>query len=167
MPSFLISLLSLLFFPIFFPSLRLLYFLPFLARFCFHKTHFQIVVLATICGFIVDCLSGSFRMGMHTLPLAATLFLCYPLKGQFFEDTFSTLPLLTFFFSCCHSLMAALFVLLFVGEIHFNGRWFLTDTIEMAVCDALYALLLFAIPFQITRRITKLRLNALIRKRNR
>jgi len=165
--SCLIALLAVMCFPILLPHVHLLFFLPYLVCACYRLSRFQVAWRAMWCGLLLDLLSSSGRFGLDTWALTFTAFLCYGLKRSFFEDKFSTLPLMTFLFSLCFSLITALLHTALASDLILSWRWVFTDLFEMAVCDALYAAVLFSLPFQLTRQIFKMRLYALSREKHR
>lgn len=151
--SFFIALGATLLAPVLAPACRFLFFLPYLAGCCYRKSRLQTAAYAALCGGMIDCLSSSTRFGLYALTSGITLLICYPLKQQFFEDKLSTLPLLTFFFSLCFSCIGALLALLLAVPIALSWRWVFTDVFAMAIADALYGLICFALPQWLRRLV--------------
>lgn len=164
--SFLIALAATIFFPIFLPSVHLLFFLPYFVGCCYRLTRLQSTMRAFCCGLIIDFLSSASRFGLYTLASTFAVLLCYGFRQQFFEEKLSTLPLMTFIFSICFSALDAILSLTLSSDFVLCGRWLFTDLFEMAIGDALYALVLFALPFQLTRQISRMRQYALARKKH-
>lgn len=74
---------------------------------------------------------------------------------------------MTCFFSILSSVVALGLAPLFGQEFVCSPRFIVTDLLEMPICDGVYAFVLFVLPFHLTKRISKLKLYALIWKRNR
>jgi hypothetical protein len=166
-PSFWLAFVAMLLGPVWAPSYPIYYYLPALVIICYKTTHFNAISAATCCGVLIDLFSQSFKMGLHTLPLTLTLLIGYPLKTLFFEDRFSTLPVLTFIFSILCSLFSWMMAFLFSGGLSFSKNWLWTDALVFGFYDALYGLVFFAIPFYLTRQLSKIRQYALIWKKDR
>ncbi len=165
--SFLIAFLAMLFSPLYFPHLHLLFFAPYLVT-CFYKqSRYSVLWKSLGCGLIIDLFSSTPLFGATTLNYCVTSLLLYRQRRNFFEDQTLTLPLMTFLFSSISSIITALLYLVFASKYTFSLRWIVTDLFEMPILDALYALVFFAIPFQLTAKLTKMKWYDRFRKRHR
>ncbi|MEI8365261.1 MAG: rod shape-determining protein MreD [Parachlamydiaceae bacterium] len=144
--AFVFCLLLTLTIPALYPSLRLLFFSPFLVIAIYQKPLSTCLWYAFICGLILDLLSSSPRLGIHALNFCLTLAILYPQQRNFFADNLSTLPLMTFFFSTLST--AILATLMYTIEMHniFSVRWAYTDLMLMSAADAAYAFIAFILP---------------------
>jgi cell shape-determining protein MreD len=136
--------LATLFAPLLAPSLRLLFFAPYLIQFLYKNNLQASMWMAFICGLILDLLTAGNRLGLLTLNLTLTLFLLYPLKAYFFADRLSTLPIMTFLFSALAAFLQLFLEAIFQGSIPlsktlFSKNWLLSDLILSPAYDALFA----------------------------
>lgn len=132
--------------PIFLPSLHLIFFAPFLVL-CFYRCSLLNCLWWSLsCGFIIDLLSTQTRLGIYaTIYCLVTIFL-YRYKFYFFEDRLSTLPVMTFGFTCLSTLIqTALFYA--IGQPFFlSWEWMITDLIFIPLQNAFYAGFAFILP---------------------
>ncbi|MCH9609480.1 MAG: hypothetical protein S4CHLAM45_10020 [Chlamydiales bacterium] len=165
--SFFISFLSALLFPSYFPTVHLVFFAPHLVVCFYKKTRYAVLWRSLGCGVLIDLLSSAPIFGVTPLSYSiATLFL-YGRKSNFFEDKPSTIPVLTIFFSMVVGVITAAIYLIFGSGYTFSWRFIVTDLLEMPILDGLFALFLFALPFQIGRRVAKLKFYAHFKKKYR
>lgn len=128
------------------PTLRLLFFAPFLII-AIYQTPLKIALwLALACGLILDLLSSSPRLGIYSMSFCLAMLLVYPQRKNFFADSLSTLPIMTFVFSAVATFILA--CLLYIIDMHnvFSWQWFFTDVLVMPAADALFAFALFILP---------------------
>jgi rod shape-determining protein MreD len=132
--------------PSLFSQIRIFFFLPFLIIACYQKNLPSVLWFGFICGLILDLLSSSVRLGIHSLTFCITLMILYPQKRNFFADSISTLPIMTLLFSIISSLVMV--ILLYSLEINYmlSWHWLLTDLIIMPVADTVYAFCFFTLP---------------------
>lgn len=132
--------------PSLFPQMRIFFFVPFLIIACYKKNLLSALWFGFICGLILDLLSSSGRLGIHSLNFCITLMILYPQKRNFFADSLSTLPIMTLLFSMISSFVMV--ILLYSLEINYmlSWHWLLTDLIVMPIVDAAYAFSLFTLP---------------------
>lgn len=165
--SFWIALITALFAPLYAPKLHLMFFAPYLVVCFYKKARYPVLWRALGCGLLIDLLTSTPLFGLTSLNYCLTGLILYGQRRNFFEDQLLTLPLMTFLFSMISSALTALLYVVFGAELLISWRWIITDLIEMPILDALYALLLFAIPFQLTNKITKMKWYDRFRKRHR
>jgi rod shape-determining protein MreD len=120
--------------PLFFPSLHLLFFAPFLVRSLYQLSLPKCLWWALGCGFMIDLLSSQTRLGTYAINYCLVIVCLYRYRYYFFEDRLSTLPIMTFCF-------VFLSILIQAGIFYAIGKpFFLTwDWTENN---------LFSIPFQ-------------------
>lgn len=121
-----------------FPSLKLFTFLPFLIIALYKKPLLSALWMALGIGLLFDLFSGAETFGRWAIAYTACLYLLSPLKRFFFEDSLTTLPLL----SALYSLLLTLWMLSFS----------LSDLLLYPLFDALFALLIFTLPMRLLPR---------------
>lgn len=94
------GLLCTLFVPLFFPSLHLLFFPAALIYSLYRKPLTKTLWLGFFAGIFLDLLSANVRFGLHALNYVFALYLLEKIKRHFFEDSLTTIPLMTFLFFC-------------------------------------------------------------------
>ena len=149
---FALSFFCLLFCPLFFPKLQLLFFAPYLVYTLYKRTLMPTLWRALFCGIVIDLLATTPHFGYSSLNYVLAILVLRTQKHNFFEDKLLILPLMTALFS-----MLVTFFTLFEERSLFSGRFIVTDLFEMALVDALFGLI-WAIPFQLTRKLRKIRL---------
>lgn len=133
--------------PTLFPAVKLFYFIPLLVRSFYLKPLQTCIWIAFCVGLCLDLLSSHSRFGLYTANYVVTTYILYRVKQNFFEDSFTTLPVLTYFFSLGSTVIQILLLLLLDRHsIHFTPQFIFTDFILMPLCDALFTLCVFSIP---------------------
>ncbi len=159
---FIYTLLYLLFLPPLFPSLRLLFFAPFLVFTFYHRGKITCLWLALLCGLIIDLFASQTRLGMHALNYCLTTLLLYSQKCHFFEDSPSTLSILTFFFAIFSTLIQVCLLYAFGHSLILSWEWIKNDLFWLPLYDALYAGIAFTLPSLFFPKMSKKRTNLLI-----
>lgn len=144
--SFLFCLLLTLTIPVFFPSLRLSFFAPFLIISMYKEKLSTTLWFGLCCGLILDLMSSYPRLGMHALNFCAVLLILNPQKRYFFADSLTTLPIMTFFFASLSSLIMLFLAYTFEINGMLSWQWVFTDLIIMPAADAAYAFCCFILP---------------------
>lgn len=85
-------------------------------------------------------------MGLYAVSFCLTTAVLYGQRRNFFADSLSTLPLMTYFFSSLSTLVQLLLLYSFGQGVMISWDWFLTDLIYMPALDALYAFSFFILP---------------------
>lgn len=144
---FSIGLLCTIVMPSLFPSIKLYYFIPFLIR-CFYLKPLNSSLKFALCiGLIVDIFSAHSRFGLYSTNYVITTYFLYGLKRNFFEDNFTTLPVMTFFFSLFSTILQYfMLVLLDTHAPSLSLSFILIDFILMPISDSLFALFVFTLP---------------------
>lgn len=144
--AFLFCLLLTLVIPSLFPFLRLSFFAPFLIISIYRKNLSTSLWMGLLCGLIMDLLSSHPRLGIHALNFCITLLVLYPQKRNFFADSLTTLPIMTFLFAS----FSTLIMVFLVYGLEMNGvlswHWVITDLLIMPAADAVYAFCCFILP---------------------
>ncbi|MEI8125194.1 MAG: rod shape-determining protein MreD [Parachlamydiaceae bacterium] len=135
--------------PVIYPSARLLFFSPFIIVVIYQKTLTVSLGYAFLCGLLIDLLSPSPRLGMHALDFSLATGMLYSQQRNFFADSLSTLPLMTFFFSVLSSAISPVLLVTIGTQNIFSLDWVFTDVFFMSAIDAVYAFVLFIVPFML------------------
>lgn len=161
---FLLALFMTLFGTIFFPSIRLATFSPFLAisytRISFVKT----LWIALGCGLIIDLLSTRQHFGLYALNFVITSAVVYPQRRHFFEDKATALSFFTAIIAAFSTTLQLLLAHLFDRGMVVPWTTFLSDIIGMSILDGIYAFLWFTCPMRLYIFIEKTGWKNLFRK---
>lgn len=144
--AFAIALAMFISFPIFFPSLRLYFFAPPIIMALYQGSRVSGAWYALLSGFCVDCFISDNFLGMNALSYTAAALLLHGQRKNFFADSVSTLPIMTFFFSLLVGLSNAILSYVFHSGISISPSWILSDLILMPLMDACYAFIMFILP---------------------
>lgn len=98
-------------------------------------------------GLILDLLAAEIQFGLHTINYCITTWILYRQKRNFFEDSLSTIPVMTFLFAVISTAIQLVLLQAFGNGIPLSWRWVACDMIVMPACDALYAFVFFTLPF--------------------
>ncbi len=153
--SFLLALFAALFFSVFFPSLHLSFFVPFLALTYHAATFSKALWISVICGLILDLISSEFRFGLHTLTFVITTLLLYSQKKHFFEDKPLAFSLFSSAIAAVSIFLQFILVHLFDRGIPFSVLSTFLDGIVMSAIDGVYAFLWFTCPLRVYTYIKK------------
>lgn len=144
--AFLFSLFLTLCFPVLFPTYHLIFFSPFLIILFYQSSYLACLWSALLCGIIIDLLSSDMRLGLYGIIFCLTTALLYNQKRNFFADSLSTLPIMTYLFSLIFTIIQALSLYILEKESILSWKWILTDLVFMPGLDALYAFIVFILP---------------------
>jgi rod shape-determining protein MreD len=161
---FFYSLLQVLIFPMLFPSWHLTFFAPFLIFSYYRSSFLSCLWLSLLCGIIIDILSAAPYLGIHAMNYCVVTWILYQQKQNYFEDSLSTLPLLTAFFAVLSTLIQAVLMYLTNSPIDFSWLWVSSDLIKMSLWDALYAFMWFTVPLSLLPRPPQRRDSFLLNK---
>lgn len=136
-----------LFFPIFFPSIRLMFFAPYLIVLFYKQPYHRCLWGAFLCGFIIDLLSSQTRMGLTALNYTVTTVLLYKQRLNFFGDNQSTLPIMTLLFAFISTAFQWALMLMFDKSFDITLNGLAADFAAMPIFDAVYAYIAFILPW--------------------
>jgi hypothetical protein len=146
--AFLLQLLA----PSFGQVLPLHYFIPPLVASLYSFSFTSCLWLAFSCGFVADVLFSMPRLGFLTSSYLFATLILFKGRHYFFKDSFTTLPLLSFFFSFFVSLFALILAFLFNNSTSYQLLSIVSELFLMPCCDALYAFFLFSLPCMLLLR---------------
>jgi hypothetical protein len=150
--AFLFAAVPALVLPVFLPSLRLLFFAPFLVLIYYKRPLSHCLWIAFGCGLFMDLLAPFPRLGILALNYCLTSLIVYRSKAHFFEDGLTSLPVMTFLFAEVSTLIQIILLKVFATAPTLSLYWVGTDLIVMPLADALYAWIWFAFPAHLLRR---------------
>lgn len=137
--------------PILFPMLHLLYFPAFLVRCLYTLPLSRTLWFAALSGLVIDLLSPNEKLGLNAASYLITLLILTRARRHFFEDSLSTLPILVFFFSAIQGAIHLLLTILMERPLPITPEFLLGDLILMPFLDALFAALVFTLPYSYFR----------------
>lgn len=144
--AFLATLCFTLLMPVLLPNWRLMFFAPFLVILYYRKSYLVCLWSSLLCGLAFDLLVLDTRIGFHAIAYCLTTWILYGQRRNFFADSISTLPLMTFFFSFIATAIQTTLLYIFEQRAELSWRWAFTDLICMPACDALFAFTWFILP---------------------
>lgn len=162
--TFWIAFCFFLFTPLFYPSLKLFFFSPFLAYALLRCSYPNLIWTCILCGSVQDLFSH-LSFGMTPLALTLTVSMIRFSLPPFFIEKASSLPLLTFLISFVYALVSFLLIGFSLSQSTFSFYWVVTDLLLLPLADSLYAFLIFFLPFKIFNQTSKMIRYALIRKK--
>lgn len=140
------SLLATLFTASLAPQVNLLFFAPFFVYLFYKKPLIFCLWTSLLCGVVLDLLSAQQRFGLYAINFCITTALLYQQKRNFFEDSLSTIPILTFLFSVVSTCLQVILLFVFDKGIPLSWEWAGSDLILMPLLDAFYGFALFSLP---------------------
>lgn len=161
---FFYTLAPVLVFPILFPDWHLTFFAPFLILCFYRKTFLSSLWIALLSGLIIDILSAGAPLGIHATNYCLVTWLLYKQRLNYFEDSLSTLPILTGFFAITSTLVQVALMSFMDSSIPLSWQWVKSDLIKMPLWDALYALIWFTIPLHFMPRAQPRRPTSVLHK---
>lgn len=102
--------------------------------------------LALLCGFIIDLMSSHMRLGIYSFNYCLTTLLLYSQKQHFFEDSASTWPMMTTFFSILSTLIQIIILYGLGQKMMISWEIIKIDIVLFPLLDGFYAFLFFQIP---------------------
>lgn len=135
---FISCLMAMALIPIYFPSLHLFFFLPFLVVLLYRSSLVFCLAAAMGCGLIMDLLSSDIRLGIYCAAYAAAIAVFWWICRLFFFESLRTAPLLAIALSA----LTTLFLMGIgwaMGEMWFPERaWWFKDVLLFSVLDGIY-----------------------------
>lgn len=142
---FLYSFALTLILPTLFPSQRLAYFAPLLIFAIYRYSKTICLWLALLCGLIFDLFSAEMRFGIYALNYTLSVYLLYYFKNYFFEDSLSTIPIMTILFSYISAILLLCLLYALNSQVIGSWEWVKLELIQMPMSNAIYAVLAFTL----------------------
>lgn len=143
--SFCLSTFFLLTIPLFFPFAKLIFYAPFLIFFFYKKNLSPSLWMAFVCGAIMDLVTSPDMFGTYIFNYCVTTLILHSQRKNFFEDSSSTLPIMTFLFALISTLILVISFEAIGKGLNLSFSWIITDLLIMPFFDSLYAFLCFSI----------------------
>lgn len=134
------------FFPTLFFPLKLNFFAPFLIRVLYLRPLISSLWVAIWIGLLLDLFSSSARFGINAFAGFFTVFILYQFKKHFFEDSYSTLPFMCYFYGFFNTVILIPLMDFFDRHLTLSLPFLLSDLLFFPFLDALYALFVFTLP---------------------
>lgn len=152
---------------LFFPYTHLLGFAPFLIL-CFYKNSLiSCLWLSLLCGLVIDLFSSEMRLGMNAFNYCLTTYCLYRFQFYFFEDRYSSLPIMTGCYTCLSTIIQVVLLKLNDQTISLSWEWAFDAMLLTPMQGALYAAIAFSLPSMLFSKSGLLsRLKRKILKRN-
>ncbi|NGX39716.1 MAG: hypothetical protein KR126chlam1_01049 [Chlamydiae bacterium] len=151
---FTLALFAHFFSTLFFPSIRILAFVPFLVILFQRKSLLLSLWAAALCGGIVDLSNSDSHFGLFALSYLSTAVFMFPQRIHFFEDRIQTLPIYTFIFSLLFTIFHFIFFSFFHGLIRLSWKGLTTNFLFTPMLDGLYAFFWFTCPLLLYTLLT-------------
>lgn len=151
--TFSLALFFTIFAPLWFPKLHLFYFAPYLILTFYRTTRYKALWSAFGCGLLIDLFSSNPFFGLTAVNYCVVTFIIHGQVRNFFEDKFSTLPLMTALFSVFSTLLSMILLFFLGNSVELSWEWCATDLLLMPLADALYGFLFFSLLFQLLHKI--------------
>lgn len=164
MNRFLYALAPLIIFPVIFPDWHLTFFAPFIVLMFYKKSYVACLWISLFCGVIMDLLSAHTPIGIHAINYCMVSWILYGQKRNFFEDSLSTLPILTALFAACSIILQTALMSFMDNPILISWQWFKEDLIKISLWDAFYAFVWFTVPSLFLPRTAKRRESIFLHK---
>ena len=141
-PAFLLTIYA----PFFFPAYKLFFFAPLIIRLFYLRSYHETLWASCLLGIVIDLLSSHVRFGLYALNFTLTSALLYSQRRNFFEDSYSTLPVLTSIYSFVSTIVQILLLTVFENGVAFSWDFVKIDLFLLPILDGLYAFVCFSLP---------------------
>ncbi len=137
--------------PLFFPSMRLCAFAPFLTILFTRTTLINTLWCAFGCGMVIDLLSSNVHLGIHALTYILVTLALFRVRRHFYAHK----PIALAILSAVFSLLSTVLLFAFSQHIPLTAKGFLSDFIIMPCIDGIYAFIGYTCPIIAYRTIRK------------
>ncbi len=144
--TFLTTLCLTLFIPALCPFIRLTFFAPFLIILYYQRPFLACLWFSFLCGALLDLLSSHQRLGVFAVSYCLTTAILFGQRRNFFADSITTMPIMTYFFCFLSTLSQAVLIYIFDRGLTLSWGWTLADLLLMPLFDAGYAFGVFILP---------------------
>lgn len=143
---FLYTLFLALLLSVFVPHQRFAYFVPVIILCMYRYNLSQTLWCALFVGLFLDFLSVETCLGFYGLTYTLTAAYLYRYQYQFFEDSLTTLPIMTCFFVILSTLLQVFLWGLFTQQWILSWQWLQSDLFWSPLKDGFYAFIAFTLP---------------------
>lgn len=138
-----------------FPYLHILYFAPFIVFTIYRRPKIASIWIGLVCGLAIDLFSAQTRFGVYALNYTLTTWTLYKIQHYFFEDSLTTIPIMTLFFVWFSAIYQVFFLYAFDSISLFSWIWLKVEFIKYPLYSVLYSCIFFLIPALLFPRKTK------------
>ena len=132
----------------FLPTFRLSAFIPLICVLFYEKNKNFSLWASFSIGCLLDLFSSNSTFALLPLCYCLTTWFLYQYKPFFFEDSWTTLPILSYLFSAISTLIYFVLLTIYGLGFTFSWTWFFIDILFMSCFDGLYAFLAFTLPLR-------------------
>lgn len=150
--AFLLASITLFLQSVFSPPFVLLAFAPWIALVCLSTEIPKSLALCLLGGCLIDLLSED-PMGVHALNYTLVAYFLSRFRTYFSHENPLHLAVFTMLISTCSTLLQFFLLFLFDRRVPFTGEWILGDLFIMPIADGVYALLGFAYPLMLYKKV--------------
>jgi rod shape-determining protein MreD len=137
-----------------FPSIRLIFYIPFLIFLYFNSSFISSLWISALVGLMVDSFSST-PFGIYAINYSILTAILYKEK-RFFNEKPLSISLFTVLMSMAFSIIHLILLFIFDKPLSITAKWILTDLFIMPIIDGLYAFIWFVCPIKIFEKIKKL-----------
>jgi len=146
--SWLLGFCLLLILPIFFPFVKIGYFVPFSILLIYKSSFYKTIFGAFFAGFVLDCFTNSPLLGADAFIYTLTAATLFPLKKHLFEEKVLTLPLMAYLFTGLMTIYHFLFYLFIGLPSKITLEILIKELFLFPLVEFIYAFLLLTIPLR-------------------
>ncbi len=136
------------------PPFTLLPFAPWIALVSLSRPLPKTLWLSFVAGVMIDLISDD-PIGVHALNYCITAAIVFRFHKHFLYDDPLHLSLFTALISLISTSVQMSLLFLFDRRIPFAGKWILADLFGMSLADGIYALIWFALPLILFRKLRR------------
>lgn len=94
----------------------------------------------------MDLMGSHLHLGIYGLTYYLTTLILFKQRRFFFDDSLTTLPIMTALFSAISTVVLVITLFFLEGGVPLSWNWVYTDLIAYSLIDACYAFLCFQAP---------------------
>lgn len=104
---------------------------------------------------MLDLFSSQMRLGTYAANYCIATFCLYGYKTHFFEDRRSTLPVMTFSYSCVSNVIQGIMLLVVGQASYLSWEWVQMELLVIPLQTAIYSVVAFTLPQACMMRMKK------------
>ncbi|CDZ80586.1 rod shape-determining protein MreD [Candidatus Rubidus massiliensis] len=153
--TFFICFILFLTIPSLFSLSKIFFFTPFLITVYYQRSFIFSLWSSFFCGLIIDSIGSTSHFGIHALNFCVTTLLIRNQRMNFFADNLYTLPIMTYIFSSCSTIIHWVLLKLFDHSVELSFSILFIDFLLVPITDSIYAFCVFVLPSIIYDRKVK------------
>lgn len=127
-------------------SLSIFFFAPFLILAIYRLPKHLALYWALAAGLTIDLFSSYTRFGSYACCTVATTFIFYRMRYYLFEESLTTIGLMTYLFSITLTLIQVFFFSITNGSMHLSWEWIKLNMVWYPFITTIYAFFCFTLP---------------------